>query len=187
MSGEPKQCACGNITVAGAPATHIKTTGSHARHSFDLQSPVLQIHKSSISVANFSQLSIETVSNRQVDVTCLECGYQLTVYASRNGAFCQFREPTFSVTCGSLPPDSFFAKASPSVVPRSLRMLFKHRDADLFDFGSDDKSRDGSLAPGSQENDSADYDLLFSNASEPLVGSYTEVGQFTTENDYLLC
>ena len=65
-----------------------------------------------------------------------------------------------------------------------MRLLFKQREADVFDIGSDEL--DASAARSSLENDSADYDLMFSNASEPRVGSYSEVGTFTTENDYLI-
>ena len=185
MSGETYQCACGNITVVGALATNIKTTLAHARGSFDPQTPIVQIHKCAISIANFAQVNNNVMSNRQVEFTCLECGYRLLLHASRKGAFCQFREPTFSAVCGSLPPDSFLSQdTKPGGIPRAMRLLFKQRDSDLFDIASDEL--DASGARSSQENDSADYDLMFSNSNEPLVGSYSEVGTFTTENDYLI-
>lgn len=46
------------------------------------------------------------------------------------------------------------------------------------------------LAPqntvGTVEPDADDYDVMFANPDDPIVGSYSEVGRFTNESDYLI-
>ena len=180
-----RQCMCGNISVTGDPASTIKSASCHSRFRLDSKFPVLQIHKGAIAIASFSQITTDTVDNRQIDVTCSECGWKLGIYASNKGAYCQFREPTFSAIYGSLPAESFLAQVSGGSVPRAMKPLFRQKEFDTFDIAEDPSGKDGLLGTSSQEGDN-DYDLMFSNSGEPFVGSYSEIGEFTVDKDNFL-
>lgn len=175
---------CGNISVRGDAVANVMSASCHSRFRTDDKFPILQIHKGAISIGSFSQLNIEPAGHRHIDVICLECGHRLLLYASKKGAFCQFREPTFSLVYGSLPADNFLAETSGGTIPRAMRPLFRDKQFDTLVCEDGDASKDGTTG-ASQEADN-DYELMFSNSANPFVGSYSESGQFTTGTDYLV-
>lgn len=164
--------------------------------------PILQVHKNSIHISNTTQLRVHMIGPHEVEMTCLECGSLLHVYASKKGAFCQLTETKPVIICGSYPSATLLGCFGFSSLPKSMRPLFKKEDENSIyeDFNSDDYydnintlSGDGDVDESFSHNsfnsfnqfdgeENEDYDLMFSSQIEPIVGSYMELGLFLTNS-----
>ena len=179
--------------VEGTPVASLKGTGCHGKFHKTDSAPVHQIHKGAIHLNDSEKIEVQPIGSHQIDVTCQSCGCRLVVYASKKGAFCQLGLPIWTAVCGSLPSDSFLMNGSyGNHIPKSMRRLFQEDQIKEFisekatHYLADD---DHFLPPqnsGVIDQDAEDYDMMFANADDPIVGSYSELGQFTKEGDYLI-
>lgn len=176
--------------------------------------PMYQIHKNSIHISNTTQLRAHMIGPREVEITCLECGSLLHVYASKKGAFCQIKEAKPVIICGSYPSETLLGCLCFSSLPKSMRSLFKKEDENIYnyeDYNSDDLyenlnplSGDGDIDDSFSQNafhnhenltnsfnlldgeENEDFDLMFSSQMEPVVGSYAELGLFLKHSNQIV-
>lgn len=171
--------------------------------------PLFQIHKNSIHISNTTQLRVHMIGPREVEITCLECGCLLHVYASKKGAFCQITESKPVIMCGSYPSETLLGCLCFSSLPSSMRSLFKKEEENFFynleNYTSEDPyDHSSTLSSGvdieprhsftnqldfsnfSEGDENEDYDLMFSSQIEPVVGSYAELGLFLTNTNQLV-
>jgi hypothetical protein len=168
MSENDSRCECGNISVLGSASDGPVSCQVH----FHLSGPssILQVHRGAISVSALGRIEVHSPDHHRLDVSCLDCGSRLAIYASRRGAFCQFS--VSRPLCGSLSSDAFLASAQ-THIPASIRSLFRHRDIET-------------AVVQAKEFDAADYEVMFSRSTDAIVGPYSSVGQFVTGPEWLM-
>jgi hypothetical protein len=138
----------------------VSVIGSISSRRGDRPLPTLQIHRQAIAITDFSAAQVQGRTSHDADVHCHRCGWRLAVHASRRGAFCQFLPP--QPPMGGLPA----CPARPVMpVPRPIRRLFRD-----FDTAADDAQ---------------DFELMFAGTRDPIVGSYSGLGRFVVDSEYL--
>ena len=177
-----RHCECGNITVTGSAVSSCPCRCARV-FMFDSEEPVLRIHTAAIHIETLCVTDVAVLNSRHIDVGCRRCGQRLIVYASKKGAFCQFQVGKNMIGTGSLPSDVFVDSSIVVPIPKSILPLFREREMDTLLF---ENPRNFSENDGEFGCEDEDYDLMFSNRDEPFVGSYTEVGLFATDNNYLV-
>jgi hypothetical protein len=129
-----------------------------------------------------SQVEMRVLGKHQIEVGCVACGSTLRIYASRQGAFCQWRENQHSVVYGSLPNPNFMSSGCRGAIPRSIKLLFKGN----WDGEMADRANEMSASVSESREEDADMDMMFSNRGDPFVGSYSQQGEFATDGNYLV-
>lgn len=183
-------CTCGNMSVTGSVA-HKQSAFQGKFHNTDTV-PVHQIHRGAIDLSDVAQIEVRPLGTHQINITCQSCGCRLIIYASKKGAFCQLKQPVLTAVYGSCPSDSFMVSAASGChIPKSMQRLFQGDQIQgLITQNASNLTDDYNLVlphktmGGEQEGE--DYDVMFGNTDEPIVGSYSEVGLFTKESDYLI-
>jgi hypothetical protein len=167
----------------------IHPSSCHGRFQLEGQPPVIQIHKGALFVERPTEIHIEVLSRRNVDVLCDGCGCKLLLHASRKGAFCQITRPLPTPVYGSLPNRVLSVSEYSHQLPLSIRPLFRQSEADLFP----DERKEPAIEIGITSLDfrercdeATDDDLMFGSSRGPFIGSYSAMGRFATDEDYMV-
>lgn len=178
-------CKCENIHVSGTHFQRLYRTGLSETiqqviaHNSE---PLIQIRSNGVTVERPTECTITKNSESYVTLQCERCGYQCNVYIGKGNAFAQLK-----VVPGYEPPESL-QTSSPkmpnmSVVPRAMRSLialnepveaYDNRIAENMDDDDVTFSPSAALTVGGGQDSDDDFNLMFSNTSDPIVGSYTE-------------
>ncbi|KAK8888523.1 hypothetical protein M9Y10_039602 [Tritrichomonas musculus] len=194
MSNE-QYCACQNICVNGTIVESVQS--SNCKNHFtklDQSNPIFQIHTGSIRIQNFGHIDVQVIGHHLVQVTCESCGKNLKLYASKNGAYCQFQRSFEMIICGSLPSKRILTSFVSQSIPKSMKPLFTSQNPNIDKFTIEPlynsiENEEAAETHGEQENpvdSNYDFDLMFSSKNDPLIGSYAEVGEFARDNDFLV-
>jgi hypothetical protein len=182
-------CECRNLAVTGTHALDIRPSSCHGRFQLDGQPPVIQIHKAAIFVERPTLIHIEVLSRRNVDVLCDDCGCKLLLHASRKGAFCQITRPLPTPVYGSLPNRVLSVPDYSHQLPLSVRPLFRQSETDLFPDNRTESPIEILMTPPDyrdRTDEATDDDLMFGSSRGPFVGSYSALGRFATDEDYMV-
>ena len=194
MSNE-QYCACQNICVNGTIVESVQS--SNCKNHFtklDQSNPIFQIHTGSIRIQNFGHIDVQVIGHHLVQVTCESCGKNLILYASKNGAYCQFQRSFENTLCGSLPTKRILTSFVPQSIPKSMKPLFTSQNPNVDKFTiepiyTSPENDDLNESHAEQDNivdSNYDFDLMFSNKNDQLIGSYAEVGEFARDKDFLV-
>ena len=186
-------CGCHNVFIQGERvSSNNKPTcrHSHSHLNFESNSPVFQIHTGSIRLSNTSMVTVSPTGQHEIQVTCLGCNERFLVYASRRGAFCQKEDHNQSRRSLSFSSEGFVGSIYSEIVPFSLKQLFE-RKTDSFSYEEYDTDlqtfdHDALVSNNLEQDEDSDYELMFSNVSEQVIGNYTGVGRFVTDSNYLV-
>lgn len=176
-------CQCQNICVSGSHFQRLYKTGLSETiqqviaHNSE---PLIQIRSNGVTVDRPTDCTITKNNENSCTIQCEGCGYQCNVYIGKGNAFAQLKKnPNFKRSESSL--TSSPKMPNMSVVPRTMRSLIALNES-IEDYDhrlTEDLDDNMVFAPpsplpmGEQDSDD-DFDLMFSNTSEPIVGSYTE-------------
>ena len=178
------KCLCLNINVSGNHFTMLYKTGL----SETLQQvvghnpePLIQIRSNGVTVDQPNQISVSKSGENVCTLHCLNCGYQCNVYISKGNAFAQLKkkspkdEDDESNGLNALQPTP-----NANSIPKQMRSLIAFNDS-LEDYDhkfagnlSDDDLLMAPSTPLGEDDDNDDFDIMFSNTTDPIVGSYTE-------------
>lgn len=195
MSSPKEQyCACQNVCVCGDIVDSVQ--GSNCKKHFskvDPLNPIFHIHTGSIRIENFGQIDVQVIGHHLVQITCESCGKNLILYASKNGAYCQFQRTFEMAVCGSLPSKRILTSFVPQSIPKSMKPLFTSQNPNVDKFTIEpiytSIENDDFVESHDQDNivdSNYDFDLMFSNKNDQLIGSYAEVGEFARDNEFLV-
>ncbi|OHT07217.1 hypothetical protein TRFO_01379 [Tritrichomonas foetus] len=195
-------CHCNNISIRNFSPILAPPT-SHC--SFLEGYPILHIHTNSVNISNQSQIHVQMTGPREAEISCLECSSILYVYASRKGAYCQFKTEKTAKRHGSYPSDTMLGNIKMECIPKSMRQLFTfevdyldkessifnslqnpNHDAHSFNDNSPDFDVPFRALNLSDCEENDDYDLMFSSQSEPTVGSYAGIGVYLSNGNRLV-
>ena len=172
-SSTADSCSCGNIEVTGTVVKRISRASAHGSSGASLR-----IGPQAIAIKSLPDVDISTVGSRSLTVTCRDCGARLSVVNGTSGAVCEMRGGYFD-GCRSLPTGAFLSDTH-TVIPSVMRGLFKNLDVSSL------SADDAGLSGVCDVSEDADYDIMFSGEGDPLVGSYSDLGLFTEDKDYLV-
>ncbi|EAY10709.1 hypothetical protein TVAG_364330 [Trichomonas vaginalis G3] len=180
-----RKCNCGNIEVSGNHFTRIWKTGLSETlqqvigHNPD---PLIQIRSSGVLIYNPNSTSMQRVSDTQCIIQCSKCKDSVLVILGRGNAFAQFKRKGTAHVDGFSSAIPVQIGTAPNSIPRLLRNLisFNEIHEDTLAQNNDEDDEDAiSPVPHStnllQDDDNDDdFDIMFSNTKEAVVGSYTE-------------
>lgn len=129
---------------------------------------------------NSEDVIVNKVSDTHVTFTCAHCGETLSLYLTRGNVYAIFDSASGVPAVGKRTKGDLL-----HLIPRQLRTIVSvHHDIDpedsVFKAASTGAiNYDGFVQLSSSDRESEDEDdfnLMFSNNIEPIVGSYTESG-----------
>lgn len=177
-----RRCKCGNVVVSGNHFSRIYKTGlsetiqNVVAHNTE---PLIQIRSMGIAIDQPDQMAFQKQSDVQCSIYCLKCQDSLIMYLGRGLAFAQFKrfgpksKPQFS--------SAFPVQRSPSAssIPRPFRGLIMYNESHEDTYAQNDDDDEGDAIsplpqPELMQEEDDDFDIMFSNTRDPVVGSYTE-------------
>lgn len=148
-------CSCGNVTISG----------------LSLHRGQVQLRTGSIHVQRLNSVSCCEAGQQTFEIQCRKCGKSISVQFQRGLAFGAL---TPNQRRRSLHDAHFFG--SWSEYPPNLAQLIREddaRDEDAFTLDQPMATAPSdSMFVGNEEEESSDYELMFSNRGQVLVGSF---------------
>ena len=176
-------CDCENIRITGNHFTRLYKTGFSetlqqivARNS----EPLVQIRSNGVTVDQPSKIVCTKSAENSCTIRCMKCGCDCNVYISKGNAFAQIKKknPNADEEAGEM--GMFQGSSGANSIPRQMRSLIAFNDS-LEDYDhkftenlSDDDLLLAPTTPLGDSDDNDDFDIMFSNTTAPIVGSYTE-------------
>ena len=182
-----KCCSCRNIEVQGQKAERLNKTGLSAalqQKIFVNKEELLQVRTGSVEIENEQLVSIRKLGESHCAIQCKKCGMILNLFYGKGNCFAQFSNNSQSAQNKQIlhltpeNPGRNFRN-----VPKTLYSVIKRRPTDgqccISQSSDEDESAPNDANFNSNlfdndNNDDDDFDLMFSSATAPIVGSYTE-------------
>ena len=179
-----KTCKCCNIQLRGCVQKRLDKTGLSDLVQKKIRknkSRLWQISQSSISLKSEEDMFCQNVSDTECRIGCLRCKTLVRLYLDQSNGFAQFsrRRASFKRSISPKDKDLMFFDALPLQF-RSFFTLFKENNFYLEQYHNVISSQDSSFSElffedgGSDNECEDDFNLMFSNECDPIVGSYTE-------------
>ena len=187
-----KTCHCRNITVQGIKVDRLTKTGL----SLALQQKViankqslLQVRSGYVDIENDKDVIVTKYSDSHCTIQCKKCCSILNLYYGKGNAFAQFSvnklqylgiDTTINSSMNS--SNSPVNQTNLHGIPKALSSLIKPKPNDSQACISQSSDEDeyntkDVMTPSDVFDDDSnddDFDLMFSSATAPIVGSYTE-------------
>lgn len=180
-----KACGCGNILLRGEVQKKLDTTGLNESAQEKIKENGSQLHRiysSSFLVKDDHDLHCQLISDTECCICCLKCKTSIHLFLCADNAFAQFSTDSYSVGLSGLSEDknlSFF-----DVLPcqfHSLITLVNENSIFSEEYSCGLLLQNSTLSNNEVNEDSGydvdcedDFELMFSNECDPIVGSYTE-------------
>ncbi|OHT02918.1 hypothetical protein TRFO_29850 [Tritrichomonas foetus] len=146
------QCSCSSVRVKGEKVATLPPSLTNFRAHLDAHIPVFLISEGGITAV--PKISTNRVCERCYDIVCNSCGSKFRIFIHGKRGYLQF--PKKKVT--EKPSNS-----DEMTVPLPLRSFIQVKETNSEDIQFDEFINSG---------DDDDFELMFSNSNENLVGSF---------------